>query len=43
LGHLASRCPEREKKKKKEPQGPETTATAAMEDFASKYDREFLW
>jgi hypothetical protein len=40
LGHLASHCPER-KKKKKEPKGPETTATVAMEDFASKYDREF--
>jgi hypothetical protein len=40
LGHPASRCPER-KKKKKEPEGPETAATAAMEDFASKYDREF--
>jgi hypothetical protein len=33
-------CPER-KKKKKEPEGPETTATTFMEDFASKYDREF--
>jgi hypothetical protein len=40
LGHLASRCPER-KKKKKEPKGPETIATTAMEDFASKYDKEF--
>jgi hypothetical protein len=40
LGHLASRCPER-KKKKKEPERPETAATASMEDFASKYDREF--
>ena len=40
LGHLASHCPER-KKKKKEPEGPETTATAAMEDFSSKFDMEF--
>ena len=40
MGHLASPCPER-KKKKKELEGPETTATAAMEEFASKYDREF--
>ena len=39
LGHLASHCPER--KKKKEPEGLETVATTAMEDFASKYDREF--
>jgi hypothetical protein len=37
LGHLASRCPKR-KKKKKEPKGPEIDATTAMEDFASKYD-----
>jgi hypothetical protein len=40
LGHLASHCPKR-KKKKKESEGPETAATAAMEDFASKFDREF--
>jgi hypothetical protein len=39
LGHLASRCPERKKKTKSK--GPETTATATMEDFASKYDGEF--
>jgi hypothetical protein len=39
LGHLASRCPER--KKKTELEAPETTATTTMEDFASKYDREF--
>jgi hypothetical protein len=38
LGHLASHYPER---KKKESEGPETAATAAMEDFASKFDREF--
>jgi hypothetical protein len=31
----------RRKKKKKEPEGPETVATTTMEDFASKYDREF--
>ena len=42
LGHLASQCPERKKKKKKKDQeGPETAATTAMEDFASKFDREF--
>jgi hypothetical protein len=40
LGHLASHCPER-KKKKKEQEGPETTTTTTMEDFASKYDKEF--
>jgi hypothetical protein len=40
LGHLASHCPER-KKKKKESEGPETAATTAIEDFASKFDREF--
>jgi hypothetical protein len=39
LGHLASRCPKRKKKMK--PEGPETIATASMEDFASKYEREF--
>jgi hypothetical protein len=41
LGNLASHCPERRKKKKKEQEGPETDATTTMEDFASKYDREF--
>jgi hypothetical protein len=41
LGNLASHCSERKKKKKKEPKGPKTAATTAMEDFASKYDREF--
>jgi hypothetical protein len=40
LGHLASHCLERKKKKKK-PNEPKTAATAAMEDFASKYDMEF--
>jgi hypothetical protein len=40
LGHFASHCPKR-RKKKKEPEGPETVATTTMEDFASKYDREF--
>jgi hypothetical protein len=39
LGHLASRCPER--KKKKEPEGPEIVATTSMENFASKYENEF--
>jgi hypothetical protein len=41
LGHLASHCPER-KKKKKEQEGPETAATTTMEDFSSKYDKEFF-
>jgi hypothetical protein len=42
LGLLASHCPEKKKKKKKkELEGPKTAATVAMEDFASKYDREF--
>jgi hypothetical protein len=40
LGHLSSQCPER-KKKKKEQEGPDTAATAAMEDFSSKFDKEF--
>jgi hypothetical protein len=40
LGHLASRCPER-KKKKKQLEGPKTAATTAMEDFAFKYDMKF--
>jgi hypothetical protein len=40
LGHLASQCPER-KKKKKEHEGPDTTATTTMEDFSSKFDKEF--
>jgi hypothetical protein len=40
LGHLTSHCPER-KKKKKEPEGPEIVATTSMEDFASKFNREF--
>jgi len=39
LGHLASHCPERKKKKKQE--GLEAVATTTMEDFASKYDMEF--
>jgi hypothetical protein len=42
LGHLASHFPER-KKKKKESEGLETTATTTIEDFTSKFDREFLW
>jgi hypothetical protein len=40
LGHLASQCPKK-KKKKKEQEGPDTTATTAMEDFSSKFDKEF--
>jgi hypothetical protein len=40
LGHLASHCPER-KKKKKELEGPEIAATTTMEEFTSKFDREF--
>jgi hypothetical protein len=41
LGHLASQCLERKKKKKKESEEPKTAAIAAIEDFASKFDREF--
>jgi hypothetical protein len=40
LGHLASQCPER-KKKKKESKEPETVAITSIEEFASKFDREF--
>jgi hypothetical protein len=40
LGHLAYHCPER-KKKKKESERPETTATTTIDNFASKFDREF--
>jgi hypothetical protein len=40
LGHLASHCPER-KKKKKESEGPETATTTTMEDFPSKFYKEF--
>jgi hypothetical protein len=40
LGHLASQCPKR-KKKKKEQEEPVTAATTTMEDFYSKFDREF--
>jgi hypothetical protein len=39
LGNLASRCPERKKKTKSE--GPETATTTTMEDFSSKYEKEF--
>jgi hypothetical protein len=39
LGHLAFRCPER--KKKKEQEGPDTTATTTMEEFSSKFDKDF--
>jgi hypothetical protein len=42
LGRLASQCPERKKKKKKkEQEGPEIATTTTMEDFSSKFDREF--
>ena len=40
LGHLASQCPER-KKKKKGQEGPNTATTTAMEDFSSKFDMDF--
>jgi hypothetical protein len=40
LGHLASQCLER-KKKKKEWEGLDTTIISAMEDFSSKFDKEF--
>jgi hypothetical protein len=39
LEHLASRFPERKKKMK--PEGTKTAATVAMEDFSSKYYKEF--
>jgi hypothetical protein len=37
LGHFASECPE----KKKEQEGLDTAATTTMEDFSSKFDKEF--
>ena len=40
LGHLASQCPEK-KKKRKEQEGPATVATTTMEDFSSKFDMKF--
>jgi hypothetical protein len=40
LGHLASQCLER-KKKKKEQEGPETIATTSMEDFSTNFYKEF--
>jgi hypothetical protein len=40
LRHLTSHCLER-KKNKKEPEVPKTTAIVTMEDFSSKFDREF--
>jgi hypothetical protein len=40
LEHLASQCPEK-KKKRKEQEGPDTAATASMEDFSSKFDKDF--
>jgi hypothetical protein len=40
LEHLASHCPE-SKKKKKESDGPQASSTTTMEDFSSKFDREF--
>jgi hypothetical protein len=40
LGHLASQCPER-KKKRKEWEGHDIAATTTMEDFSSKFDMEF--
>ena len=41
LGHLASQCPKKKKKKRKEQKGPNTVATTAMEDFSTKFDKEF--
>jgi hypothetical protein len=38
--HLDFHFTER-KKKKKEPEGPETTTTTTMEEFSSKYEKEF--
>jgi hypothetical protein len=40
LGHLASQCPEK-KKKRKEQEGPDTSATTTIEDVSSKFDRDF--
>jgi hypothetical protein len=39
LGHLASQCPKK-KKKRKEQEGPYTIAIIAMEEFSSKFDME---
>jgi hypothetical protein len=43
LGHLASQCLEKKKKKRKEHEESDTIATAAMEEFSSKFDKEFYW
>jgi hypothetical protein len=40
LGHLASQCPEK-KKRRKEEEGLDTTTIATMADFSSKFDMEF--
>ena len=40
MGHLASQCPEK-KKKRKDQEGPDIAATTTMEDFSSKFDKEF--
>jgi hypothetical protein len=40
LGHLASQCLER-KKKRKEYEGPDTIVIEAMEEFLFKFDMEF--
>jgi hypothetical protein len=39
LGNLASHCPKRKKKTNSE--WPETAATTAMEEFSSKYEKDF--
>ena len=41
LGHLDSQCPEKNKKKRKEQEGPGTISTTTMEEFSSKFDMEF--
>jgi hypothetical protein len=40
LSHLASQCP-KEKKKRKDHEGPDIAATVAMEEFSSKFDKDF--
>jgi hypothetical protein len=40
LGHLASQCHERNKKKK-EREGSDIDVTTTIEEFSSKFDKEF--
>jgi hypothetical protein len=41
LGHLASHCPKKKKKKRKVQEGPDIATTIAMEEFSSNFDKEF--